>query len=985
MNLFRPAIKVSVMLVAIGLLHNSCMTDDLNLSDGINTEVTLGGDSLSVPIGSVQPITLGSMLDSLGVDLIQKSTDESYSLNMNDSTEAVFSSIDPININIAPVSVPDITTSLSEISFPEFSFSPIQLNSNINVPVVSTSALSIPGINAGLTPDSISLSAPNSVKGINKAKSDGSVTFGPYAFSGSNDITQSINFTFDNNLKKINKIYLKNSVVTISFDKSSINKLGFDSQDAKITTFQIDFPAEYHISTPSSGASVSSDGRSFIISNADISASSQNTFTYSFVIDYIDFSNIPQIGWLSYNANIHYTMSASFSGMVSSGNAGGFYGKKISMGVGISAAPQLDDLDMTTNDISMVVPAGNNNINQTINNIPTEVSQIDTLLFKNGAKLDISISNLNLTPFAFSGGNCVIQLPQAFVFKPTSGLNTTTNVLTIASSELLGYNKTLEISKLKLNATVSANHSITVSDALSYNISGLTIGGTTTKLSNMQSIGGLKTLAINANISGLLVQDAVMKTNRVNISVPSSTASITLHQKVADYVKKLYTLKMKNPVSIALNISVTGLNIDSLFFDNYKIQLPSSMKFTNSDLTNNVLTLNSGFKTSEGFTKTLILDSFDFGTNGITLTSDGYLDLNEAIKLNEDGTGKVYIKSSTLKAADLSGVTVIVKPSITLGTMALSLIEGQINPTIDPIKQSIQLDLPDVLKNPANNFDIDNPVIKFQIGNTLGLPMELDLNITPKRNGQPLTDGIVSVTIPIAKASTIGQFTWSKLYLAKDTTAALNSGYKGISVPKLPNLLSTIPDEIEIEATPRVTGTRQTVDLYSPNNTIKLKYDVNVPLKFGEKFRLQYQDTINNLKESLSQFAKYAKQVDVVAVVSNGIPLNLKLEMKPLDSNGNIISDVEVNISDSIKSSRPKDGMNNIVEAVQSKISLGIKDKSTNGDAFGKIDGFAIKISASKNSNTNGIPLKADQSVGLDLRVSVPKGITIDLDSSKNK
>ena len=71
------------------LLFTGCVTNDFDLSEGINTEITIGGDSLSAPIGSTKPILLGDLIDSLDVDILKKSADGTYAIHMNDSLSAV--------------------------------------------------------------------------------------------------------------------------------------------------------------------------------------------------------------------------------------------------------------------------------------------------------------------------------------------------------------------------------------------------------------------------------------------------------------------------------------------------------------------------------------------------------------------------------------------------------------------------------------------------------------------------------------------------------------------------------------------------------------------------------------------------------------------------------------------------------------------------------------------------------------------------------
>jgi len=65
-----------ILLLSFALFLTNCVSDEYDTSDGVNTEMTIGGDSLSVPIGKTKPIILGDMIDSLGVDIIKNQRTE---------------------------------------------------------------------------------------------------------------------------------------------------------------------------------------------------------------------------------------------------------------------------------------------------------------------------------------------------------------------------------------------------------------------------------------------------------------------------------------------------------------------------------------------------------------------------------------------------------------------------------------------------------------------------------------------------------------------------------------------------------------------------------------------------------------------------------------------------------------------------------------------------------------------------------------------
>lgn len=951
-----------LLLLSLVLLLPNCKTDEYDLSNGINTEMTLGGDSLSMPIGKTKPIVLGDMLDSLNIDLLKKLDDGTYSIRLKDSVGVEISAINPVNVTVNPIVINPIMTNVADIKFPLIQIDPVQMNSKIDVPTASTSELTLPEINSPYY-KSVKITLPSGVRGLQN--SNGSlksktteITFGPYEAEGGQTVSQSINFDFDNVLKKINKIYFKSNTVTVTFNKSEIRNVGFDSYEDKIINFSIAYPPEFVLSNATgTNASISSDKRTFLIENSVLPDQDVVTFTYKVLS--LDLSGVDQNQKLDYTASIPYNVKYSITGHADQNSQ--VVNKTVGVQVTLSASPALDDLDIETNPIVLAPKTGNSTINQVVNNLPVEVDQINSLTFKDGAALKLKIDNPGISPFVFSAGTCTIHLPSMFVFKPFANLNTTTNVLTIPYSDLFT-EKNIGISGIKLNKKV-VDQSVTVNDALSYSVDNLTVAGAVTKLSTTQSIGS-KNLNVNATTSGLDVANASVSTNKISIDIPTQNVDFNINQYVSTDVKKINTISLKTPTEIILKINVANLplGIDSLFFNNYTIKLPASMKFKSGDVNvNNEVIINRGFKVRDGFTKILTLESFDFGTNGLTLTNGNFV-LNETLKLS----GGAYIKNSSINSSELS--TVSINPTITIGTIPISKIEGQVSPKIDPISEIINVDVPEMLKSGDNNLDIQHPVITLEVGNTMGIPVDLAISLIPKRKGVAIANSTINTTISVAAAQTLGEYTWSKYWIAK-TNEGVTTGFTPVIIANLSDMLKTFPDEIEVRATPTITGTNHKVDLYSKKNAMNVKYSINVPFDFGQNFKIQYRDTISDLQKNLSDFVDYANQIDIVAVVKNQIPMDLGLNLIPLDENNKVITGITMNTKDKIKSC----DLNG--NSQTSLITLGLTE--TVSGALSKLNAFDYTVNASKNSTVAGLPLKASQTVGIELRVRIPKGLTI--------
>jgi hypothetical protein len=953
--------NILLLLVLVFTLSN-CVSNDYDLKKGINTDMTIGGDSLSLPIGKTNQILLGSLLDKQNLDILTKSSSGGYSLQFKDSTGFPVDVLSPVNFSIAPISIP-LTTSVASIVIPSFTISPINISSNLPFPTIDFSSINVDPINS-ISSKQINLSNPSSVKkqltSNNSLKSKSvknDYSTGLIKYNDNKIFKQSTVYNYPPELKKINAILLKKNIVTLTFDKTDINNLGFTTQHDTIKNFEIDFPAEYVLSSPTGqGASVS--GSSFIIKNAVLSPS-QGIFTATFKIDRLNLSNYDQsLNLLNYSKDIPYNIDYSFVGTTSDPN---LLNSRANISMSLTAGPAIDDMDIVTNDFLVSVPVGSSAINQTIQ-LPPEISKVNSVTFNDGATLQLNIADPGITPFDFNAGNCVIQLPQKLIFKPYTGLNTSTNQLTIPYNQLFG-TKTIGISGMNINQSVPVgSSSITINDNFSYSINGLKIASHPIMVNTINNMNN-KTINVTGTVSTLTVSNSSIVTNSITINVPDQSTYFDVNQFVSNDVKKIYTLTPVTPPTLNFGISIANLPsaIDSVFFRDFTIQFPTFLKFnTGSVNTQNQLVLNEGFKVSKGFIKSLTIQKIDFGTAGKDLTS-GVFNLHEKITM----TGNAYIKGKSLNTNDISNA--VISPTLTVGNIQIGLIEAQITPTIQPVTKDITLNFPDLLTRGNTVLDIVNPVLTLQIGNTMGIPANIDLTFTPKRNGSAITAGIIKTSVSIAAASVLGQTTWSNYWIS-NYCKGYSAGYDTINVA-LPNLLRSVPDQLEIIATPTVTGTKQTVDLNSQNNQLNLKYSVNVPLSFGKDFVIEYNDTITDLQKQLTDILKMTNNVEIIAFVENSIPLELSLNATALNSSKSIINDISISSPDKIKPCNANG------TSQTSKIKIALSEKTSG--ALKLLDNLKLKISAKSNSTVAGIALNTNQYIKLELRIRIPKGINI--------
>lgn len=453
--------------------------------------------------------------------------------------------------------------------------------------------------------------------------------------------------------------------------------------------------------------------------------------------------------------------------------------------------------------------------------------------------------------------------------------------------------------------------------------------------------------------------------NTLFFDIPNQISDIVIHQFVSNDVKKIYSITLKKPAQLTFRLDIKNLptSIDSIFFYNFTVKLPTFLKFQDVDVnSNNELILNNGFKVNNGYAKVLTFELLDFNAEGGISLDNGTLNLNKELSMK----GAAYIKGANLIPTDIGPFEI--QPSLIVGDMSISLIDGEIKPLINPIKKIISVNLPGLLKQTGNILDMLNPVITLQVGNSMGLLMDVGLNLIAKRNGSVLPNASISTQFSVPAADQIGQSKWINYWISK-SNVGISAGYQPLLVPNMPILFKIAPDEIEINATPVINGNRQQVDLYSTKNQVDIKYSVNVPLDFGKDFKIQYMDTLSNLKKDLDQIVKRTSQVELIATIGNLIPLDLNFEVVPLDNSKQILTGISINNPSIIKSCN--------IDGTTQKSTLSIGIKETVPGELSKLDALQIKLTASKNSTVAGMPLKADQSLTIELRIKIPKGLTI--------
>ncbi|MCM1502883.1 MAG: hypothetical protein NC115_09495 [Bacteroidales bacterium] len=346
---------------------------------------------------------------------------------------------------------------------------------------------------------------------------------------------------------------------------------------------------------------------------------------------------------------------------------------------------------------------------------------------------------------------------------------------------------------------------------------------------------------------------------------------------------------------------------------------------------------------------------------GHGITSDGN---SRSLILNDHVTVK---GSAGLDLKDFNPVPSMVrmKMNVDMKTLEVERIEAKLDISREFDPQSITLDeIPEFLAGDNIRLDFWNPVVWLDMDNSTPFTAELDADlrsITGKvensyihigANG-PAGNRTEPVILPVGKG---------RIYVSRQGTGQTADGETDIAVPALGGFLGTIPDTVKIDNITVSTDPEEFMDISlgtgSGNYSVQMQYGLNAPLAFGRELSLVYDTDIKGWNEAFSadgdkeeedekdgSLTVSLEKVELKFTMMNTIPLNVSLDAKPIDLDGNEIkSGISLSIEGSVDAATEQNPVYTPV-----KITL-----SATLDAIKSLDG--IRLSASlTGSGKDGI------------------------------
>ncbi|MEA4981933.1 MAG: DUF4621 domain-containing protein [Paludibacter sp.] len=745
----QKALGIFVVASAI-LLINSCKDPLYDANKGIDTEISVGGDSLALPIGSTDTIRLGDFLSSDDMDFLKTMEDGGYGFTMSDS-----------------LSIDDI---LKDLDVDKLKFADQVFNQSTNVSFgdISVEDFVIPGFS---TKDTMDMNIPavelgNITPAVNMNKNF-TVGFSDYALDETTlnvaDIVQktgkdnliadlfsayTVNVNPQFNFSTPQPIDVGNLSVSINYSidvpegVTNIYQIDLDAGAQLEITMQLDSVSEglsvgeftpnisldptnlfkFNIFTPLNNGLVVFD------SNNKLDNFNSHSSTKTYNIDAL--YNLPA----ALNKKIDVSKLVTVTGDI---NASGtvkqnkvLEAKKIDLIINVSVKNvKIKNMDFDVPTFKTTL-SGSSNFDINNNTIPEEIKTINTIYFgkdansPNNTNLVIYIKPSNLPVMKVSNykiDNLNITFPNNFAFSNLSGQTFSASNVTL--DPVNGYKVELNLSEIDLSQVNITNQTLTWSGNISY--SGQVSFGGRMDSEDINTAND-PVLALESE-SAIKLNSATVTTNQIDESIGSSQVPLAFDIDIADQVARLGIINVKPGCFVRIDITKPTLPL-SLKGDNIKIQFSDLYEFYPSPyLVDNALTINGD-----------IPEYIEVQLKALHINKDlnnGTLSLKDTVEIS----GGVSLLSGTVSSTAIQALNdekLIFKA--TVSDMGIESTSIQMKTLEASIKDSTMLNM-EINDIPSEIVSLDSILLK----DGANIDLEIAINNMPNLGANPLNANMV--------------------------------------------------------------------------------------------------------------------------------------------------------------------------------------------------------------------------------------------------
>lgn len=278
--------------------------------------------------------------------------------------------------------------------------------------------------------------------------------------------------------------------------------------------------------------------------------------------------------------------------------------------------------------------------------------------------------------------------------------------------------------------------------------------------------------------------------------------------------------------------------------------------------------------------------------------------------------------------------------------------------------RSIPLDLGEEVRSltKENNLALANPQLMIGFHNPIAQDLSFDLSIVGKdANDQPIGTASLVFDEPFVLAAgqrnadgTITPTPTRWLFAVSDSIT--KEGYDTKVAPALGTLLQEIPYNIDVALNAHFNTDLTTQIDYNNNLDLELELGVLVPLQFTD-IQLNYTDTLSeikfNIEETLLDLDLGLSNIGLAINMNlkNTMPLGLKLDLIPLDVDGNVIEDIEIGSIEIPAGDGREIGTGEGIEGTPVELSI----RCASASAMSALDKISFRLDVASGNGDNAL------------------------------
>lgn len=970
-----------------------CVDRNFDIAE-VSGEVTIGGEELLLPLGELDKIKIGELLEE----------NKNLGNNEEGTYQISFSSFgdDPTKyekLSVEGISIPSITGLSPKLNPLEFTFqqmpnslslSGIEKKFDVDFPNIGKIVKVVPidiskELNFGL---------PSILKGQGTLP-EYLVPKTPFTCTQGDEVVFNASISILEQLKQIDWVefgcneHPYGAPFTINIDMNGLQ----DINGGGTIDLKVEFPHGYYL-RDEKGNDLPTATHNILTKSLNLDKKQRivSVLVYLHRIDYSDHTF--NEGLLTIEDHIKYSYDLSIN--LCNGN----YNIDAMPTFSISAAPEYKDVEIVINHFD--VPTLSEPLSYSFNGLPSAIN-LEKVAFTEDTEMVVMLKGLewlsardNITDEPISP-YIEIGLPKSMHFRQHNLLNASTNTLIAPISELSkGVRLSLEYIDCKAETIKQELGQLTINENITTSVHLEVLDGHTVLASSLTPPEDFN-VAVSIAESQLTIDTAKTKVTwgedksfdfDLDNQIPALSQTIDVPEMISSIERiEIGKANSKNePLSMTFSFGAmqgskfpvneleaeVAVNLGKLLHPT--ADMLSSKLIQQNENGDYILSIKETWKPNEArLVKTLKFDALE----NIPAIVDGKVTLNQTFPV----TGSVKIKSG--ENIDLAAVNnAKIDVQIKIDDIEVRTFTGGVNIEVAPDEMSVNLGSIGDLGLDINSLKI-NPVLNVKLkDNPTGIPFNANLSIKGFDKEGNLLQAITSPTIAVAGTGA------SNIILSTPRNAAKYGAMEGvtfIAIEELADILSKgIPSKITVNMVVASDKSKSyTIDLARAalGYDLEYQYEVVIPLEFDGDVDIAYEDAITDLNQTFVSIADETKgltvgDVGLVAEFGTNVPFNIVVSAWLINADGTTENiDAKLNINNClIKGHNPANGEKTI-STLDIDFDLG---ESKSLASLKSADGVKFKFSLYDADNVEA-KLNKNQFIEGKLKLRIREGLTVDI------